>query len=162
MQPVPQPPRKMSRKKPIIFGCLGAIVLLFIIIVITAVATNGCASQATTGATPTATTRVQATTAPTVVPTTVPTQAPTSAPTKAPAPSGLPATHDTPHLGGPLSDFIGVYGQPNSHSTPPQFHFITENNIDELIITGLGSARQRSVKFSSKLTILRCNHPIRV
>jgi hypothetical protein len=134
-QPVSQPPRKTSRKKPILFGCLGAIILLLVIIVISAIASGGGTPQATS---PTATPVTQATTAPTAIPTQAP--SPTTAPTKAPAPSGLPMTHGTPRLGGPLSDFIGTYGQPNSNSNPPLFDFIETNNINGVSITGLGSS----------------------
>jgi len=56
------------------------------------------------------------------------------------APTGLVATHGTPRLGGPLSDFIGAYGQPNGHSSPPDYHFMTVGNIDEYLIMGLGSS----------------------
>jgi hypothetical protein len=46
-------------------------------------------------------------------------------------------THGIPHLGGPLSDFIGAYGQPNSNSAPPLYHFLhaTGSNLDELIVS---------------------------
>jgi hypothetical protein len=136
MQPVPQPPRKKSRKKPIIFGCLGAIVLLFVIIVIAAVATNGGASQAT-APTPTPVTQARATTAPTTAPTAVPTQAPTPTPVPTKAPSGLPATNGRPVLGGPVSDFVGKFGQPNDHSIAgEQYHFlrVPGQALDGLII----------------------------
>jgi hypothetical protein len=49
----------------------------------------------------------------------------------------LVATHGTPRLGGPLSDFVGSYGQPNSHSTPPTlYHFSTyaSANIDAVVV----------------------------
>ena len=93
--------------------------------------------------TPTATVSTDAATATAfVVPTDTPfpiltdTPVPAVAPTQ--APSGLPATHNTPRLGSTLSDFIGAYGQPNAHSNPPDYHFLTTGNVDGIIILGLG------------------------
>lgn len=121
-----QPPHKKSCK-PFIFSWPSAIVLLFVIIIIAVVTACGSTSQATTPATtPTARQQAQATTTPTTAPTAKPTQ------------SGLPATHNTPRLGSPLSDFIGAYGQPNDHSTAGQmYHFLrgTNSNVDGLIVT---------------------------
>lgn len=41
-------------------------------------------------------------------------------------PTVYPTTYGTPHLGGPLSDFIGKYGQPNDHSEQGQPHFLRD------------------------------------
>lgn len=48
----------------------------------------------------------------TAVPTTAPTRQPTTKSTA--APGKLAATYGTPRLGGPVSDFIGRYGQPDT------------------------------------------------
>ena len=130
-----QPPCKKSRK-PLVFDCFADIVLLIVIIIIAAVVTGCSSSQATTpDATPSI--QVHATTAPTALPTHVSTEIPTVAPTAKPTQSGISATHGTPRLGSPLSDFIGAYGQPNDHSTPgSSYHFLrgANSNIDGLII----------------------------
>lgn len=41
-------------------------------------------------------------------------------------PTAYSVTHGTPHLGGPLSDFTGKYGQPNDHSVQGQPHFLRD------------------------------------
>jgi hypothetical protein len=48
----------------------------------------------------------------TPAPTTAPTRQPTAKPTA--ATGNLTATHGTPRLGGPVTDFIGKYGQPDT------------------------------------------------
>ena len=66
-----------------------------------------------------------------------PASKPTLQPTKA-----LTATHGTPHLGGAISDFIGVYGKPDPHSSSQQgyidLHFLpstsSQSNVDGLIV----------------------------
>jgi hypothetical protein len=63
---------------------------------------------------------------------------PASQPTLQPA-KDLSATHGTPQLGGPASDFIGTYGKPDSHSTIQQsyvtFHFLpSQSGVDGLIV----------------------------
>ncbi len=76
--------------------------------------------------------------------TTRPTQATT--PTAAPAGLGnIQPTHGTPHLGGPISDFIGEFGNPNDHSTPGSiYHFLraTTSNVDGLIVSTLSGGNQ--------------------
>lgn len=70
-------------------------------------------------ATPTSVAQAQApTSTPTLAPTAHATTVPTATATR-PAPtathaSGLTATHGTPRLGGPVSDFVGKYGQPDT------------------------------------------------
>jgi len=49
----------------------------------------------------------------TPAPTTAPTRQPTAKPTA--ATGNLTVTHGTPRLGGPVSDFIGKYGQPDTN-----------------------------------------------
>ena len=130
--PIPPPPPRKKSRKPLIFGCLGAIALFCLIIVIIAIATSGSPSQATA---PTATpvTQAHATKGAATV-------APTKTPKAASVPSGLPVTHGTPRLGGPLSDFIGAYGQPNGNSNPPSYEFQEVNNINEVGAMGIGSS----------------------
>lgn len=130
--PAPQPPRKPRRRRRV-FLIIGAVVaILLIIIVIAAIATpSQPPPQANT--TPTTTHATQATKpAATAKPTTV---KPTTASSNV-----IPATHGTPRLGGPLSDFIGAYGQPNGHSSPPDYHFKTVGNIDEYMAMSLGAS----------------------
>ncbi len=49
---------------------------------------------------------------PTLTPTAAPTRQPTAKPTA--ATGNLTATHGTPRLGGPVTDFIGKYGKPDT------------------------------------------------
>ncbi|EFH82756.1 hypothetical protein [Ktedonobacter racemifer] len=53
-------------------------------------------------------------TTPTSVPTATPTSVPTPTPTKKPQ---MNATDGQPHIGGPVSDFVGKYGQPVVYTT---------------------------------------------
>jgi len=48
-----------------------------------------------------------------------------------------PITHDTPHLGGPISDFVGKYGPPNDHSDTNSYHWQRAANgpTDGLIVS---------------------------
>lgn len=64
-----------------------------------------------------------------------PPASPTPKPSATVGPFGV--THGLPHLGGPLSDFIGAYGQPNSDSVPPLYHFLhaTGSNVDGLVVS---------------------------
>jgi hypothetical protein len=147
-QQPPLPPRKppsafarfaaFVRRHPILSSIVGVALVIMII-----VASIQNAQSPATSPIATPVTQAQATTAPTSVPTAVPTQvpAPTTAPTTAPASSGgLPATHGAPRLGGQLGDFIGAYGQPNSNSNPPLFDFQEVNNVNEVMVLGLGSS----------------------
>ena len=49
---------------------------------------------------------------------------------------GLAVTRGTPRIGGPISDFIGAYGQPNDHSNPgvyaSQYHFQRDTNTTDV------------------------------
>jgi hypothetical protein len=100
-----------------------------------------------------------ATDTPTIVPTAAQTAASTVAtpttpiPTLPPLPAATPtqrgvaATHGTPHLGGPISDFVGAYGQPNDHSDikSRSYHFLrsTNSNVDGLIVSSVLSYNNR-------------------
>ena len=116
-------PRRGPRRLFLVIGAVA--VLLVIVIVITAIATTASPppqTQATPQATQAQVTKPVATAKP--------------KPTSKPA-SGLAATHGTPRLGGPLSDFVGAYGQPNNHSNPPiDYHFQRASNgvQDNLIV----------------------------
>ena len=132
-----QPPPKKSRRRLwlilsivgglLVVSCIGC-ALLGNLLPSTSANNPTPVAQASTS-TPTPTFTVQATTA---APTATATQ---PVPTATHA-SGSTATHGTPRLGGPLSDFIGKYGQPNDHTSPPLYHFLRAANgpADGLII----------------------------
>jgi hypothetical protein len=85
-------------------------------------------------------------------PTDTPTQVPTATPTPSPQPTTKPttstgnltATFGTPLLGGPVSDFIGKYGPPNSHTDTNSFHWFRDSssNADGLIVWSLTHPKQ--------------------
>jgi hypothetical protein len=109
------PPKKKSRTR--LWLILAAVVLTLAVII--GVASCGQSQQP----------------APTLQPTTAPTSKPTPKPTVQ-STQDLAATHGTPHLGGPISDFIGAYGQPNDHSNPggyaSQYHFQRDTNTTDV------------------------------
>ena len=127
--PPQQPPRRPRRRRLLLVLIALIAVLALCILGITLIVTLSPAQTAA----PTATSAPTHGAAATAKPTAQPTHAPAVSRT-------IPATHGIPHLGGPLSDFIGAYGQPNGHSSPPSYHFMTVNNIDEYIILGLGTS----------------------
>jgi len=131
-QPPPQKPLFFSRKvgrMP-----LWLLVLLFVFFMCSCGSTQQASSSPTQ-----APTQVQPTNAP-ATPTTVPTKQ-----------TGLAVTHGTPHLGGPLSDFIGAFGQPNSHGTTgASYHFLTVSSVDGIIVgTTFGIANVDDVEVNA-------------
>jgi hypothetical protein len=86
-----------------LFRFIVGIALLF------ALCACGGSTRTASSPTPTSTPTATATTAPTIQPTDTPTTVPTNAPT-ATSGANVNATHGTPHLGGPISDFYGKYG----------------------------------------------------
>ena len=47
---------------------------------------------------------------------------------------GIIPTYGTPRLGAPISDFLAVYGKPNSNSTPgAQYFFSVGNNVNQVV-----------------------------
>lgn len=132
----PQPPsaHKPRRRLMIVLGSVVGALLLCVVSLVLIISFDPAASQ-----TPTATKQPThaLTQQPTKNSTAIATATPKTKPTA--APSGLIATHGIPHLGGPLSDFVGAYGQPNGHSSPPLYHFMTVgDNIDEYLVDGIG------------------------
>jgi cytoskeletal protein RodZ len=129
------PPKKKSRTR--LWLILAAVVLVLAVII--GLASKG-QSQNPAPATQ-ATQPTLATQQPTLQPTTAPTTKPTSKSTVKPK-QGLTATHGTPHLGGPTSDFVGAYGQPGPHSSIQpglyDLHFLpstsSNSNVDGLIV----------------------------
>jgi hypothetical protein len=98
---------------------------------------------------------VQATSQPTQAPvtaTTAPTQAPTATPKSTAKPMPKPSTSSgnltptfgIPLLGGRISDFIGKYGAPNSHTDAYSFHWFRDSssNADGLIVWSLTHPKQ--------------------
>ncbi len=81
--------------------------------------TDSTSTQATQIATPTPTS-TQTSIATSVSATAIPTTKPTPLPTHA---SGFPATHGTPLIGGPFSDYVGKYGQPIGQGQPGSYNF---------------------------------------
>lgn len=123
------PPKKKSRTR--LWLILVAVVLVLAVII--GVASKGQSQNpapAAQGTQPTLATK-QPTLQPTTAPTTKPTPKPTVQSTQ-----NLAVTHGTPHLGGPISDFIGAYGQPNDHSNPggyaSQYHFQRDTNTTDV------------------------------
>ena len=54
----------------------------------------------------------------------------TEQPTPMPTPTSVPlskATHGKPHIGGPLSDFVGKYGMPE-YGSDGQYNFVADSN----------------------------------
>lgn len=137
----PPPPKKKSRKK--LWLIIGAIIIVLII-----VANIGAhLSPSSTDTTPQATQPAQTTQATQAVQPTQPPAKPTAVPTQAVQPtattsgnSNIQPTHGTPHLGGPLSDFVGAYGAPDAHSNFSQgydvLHLLpsSTSNIDGIIV----------------------------
>ncbi len=141
-QPPMPPPKKKSRKGLfIVLGVILAVVLFGCIGVSAMVNAGGQAAQQTLNQTSTHVAQI-----PTTQPTTQPTIAPTAKPTTPPTVKttmSLAATHGTPLLGGPISDFIGAYGQPDPHSSIQQgyydLHFLPStsplSNVDGIIVS---------------------------
>lgn len=127
----PQPPRRRNRRRLwLILG--GVAVLLFACIIASIIATQSQQPQ-TSAQAPTATAapaQAQHTPARAATPTTA---------TVSGTGTSLAATHGTPRLGAPLTDFVGKYGQPNDHSSAGQPHFLRSNtsNVDGLILSNL-------------------------
>lgn len=139
--PPPRKPSRFSRFVALIMAhkIISGIVAIALLVVIV-IASIQNAQQPQANVAPVATSAPVQSQAPTAAPTQA--IAPTSAPTSAPVSSGLPATRGTPRLGGPLSDFIGAYGQPNSNSNPPSYQFQEVNNINEVGAMGIGASCQ--------------------
>ncbi len=122
-QPPVPPPEKKARKR--LWLVLAALVLVLAVII--GVVSHVKSKKPTPAAQPTHVTQQ---------PTSNPASKPTLQPTKV-----LTATHGTPHLGGAISDFIGTYGKPDSHSSIQQgyiaLHFLpstSQSNVDGLIV----------------------------
>ncbi len=122
-QPPVPPPEKKARKR--LWLVLAALVLVLAVII--GVASHVQSQKPTPAAQPTHITQQ---------PTSNPAPKPTLQPTKV-----LAATHGTPQLGGAISDFIGTYGKPDSHSSIQQgyiaLHFLpstSQSNVDGLIV----------------------------
>ena len=122
-QPPVPPPEKKARKR--LWLILAALVLVLAVII--GVASQVQSQKPTPAVQPTHITQQ---------PALQPTSKPTLQPTKV-----LTATHGTPHLGGAISDFIGTYGKPDSHSSIQQgyiaLHFLpstSQSNVDGLIV----------------------------
>lgn len=64
-----------------------------------------------------------------------PTKPPTAEPTQRRATATV--AHGTPHLGGPISDFIAKYGTPNDHTDAQSYHWLRDSssNVDGLVVT---------------------------
>lgn len=103
--------QSQSKKKQWGIGCGILVAAMFLCICSAAIAAPS-SGQSANSPTPTATS-AQVTAAVTKIATTAPT--PTPQPTK--APTQVEATHGNPHVGGPLSDFVGEYGPPVIYTT---------------------------------------------
>ncbi len=116
-QQPPMPPLKKKSRKGlfIVLGVILTVVLFGCIGVSAMVNAGGQAAQQTLNQTSTHVAQIP-TTQPTAKPTTQPTAKPTVKTT-----TGMAVTHGTPHLGGPISDFIGAYGQPDHQNNPGQY-----------------------------------------
>ncbi len=100
------------------------------------------------------------TTPPTMVPTQIPTPVPTQKPTPTPQPTqqptattasnGLAATHGIPQVGGPMSDFVGKYGQPISQGDANSQNFYTDNT-QTIIVNVRPSGQNQQVTYLSVL-----------
>jgi len=125
---------KLRRRVWLILSIMGGIVTALCIgTMIITVATTPTQTQA-----PTPTTKPVSAVA--TAPTHASTSTPSPTPTPNPSPTATPygATHGIPHLGGPLSDFIGEYGQPNNDSSPPaDYHFlhVVNSYLDGLVVS---------------------------
>jgi len=128
-QPIPteqppqlQPSMPLSKKKlrKRLWLILTAVILVLAIII----GLTSCGQDQQSAPTTQLTQPTQATQQPTLLPTiapTLPTITPTMKPTAKPTAQptqNSAVTHGTPHIGGPISDFIGAFGPPNDHSQP--------------------------------------------